>query len=184
MFPRPGARVTLLLPALVLLLSAAGASAQAPPAGEWKVFQEFNFVLGSWAGPAESSGRIGGRVVSLGPEVDGATLRYRATTYYPAKDSLPETRSEEIAHIVYDGGKGKYVALFIFSTKAWGVFEADVRPDGSIVFVSKEMANLEAGTRSRWTLGKKPDGTVAESLDVAPPGRDFVPFLTATLSKK
>lgn len=184
MFPRPGARVTLLLPALVLLLSATGASAQAPPAGEWKVFQEFNFVLGSWAGPAESAGRIGGRVVSLAPEVEGATLRYRATTYYPAKDSLPETRAEEIAHIVYDGGKGKYVALVVFSTKAWGLYEVEVRPDGSLVFVSREMANLEAGTRSRWTLARKADGTIAEQLDVAPPGRDFLPFITATLTKK
>ena len=71
------------LPALVLLLSAAVASAQAPPAGEWKLFQEFNFLTGSWSGPAESGGRIGGRVVSFGLEVDGATLGYRATTYYP-----------------------------------------------------------------------------------------------------
>jgi len=184
MFPERRARLALLLPALVLLGAASRAAAQAPPAAEWKVFQEFNFVMGSWSGPAEATGRIGGRVVTLGAEVDGATLRYRATTYFPAKDALPEARSEEIAHIVYDGGKGKYVALVVFSTKAWGIYDVDVRPDGSLLFVARELANLEAGTRSRWTISRKADGTLSEQLDVAPSGRDFVPYLTATLSKK
>jgi len=171
-------------PALILLLTAAVASAQSPPAGAWKVFQEFNFVTGSWSGPVESGGRIGGRVVSFGLEVDGATLGYRATTYYPVKDSLPEARSEEIAKIVYDGAKGKYVALVVFSTKAWGIYDAEVRPDGSIRFTARELANLEAGVRSRWTLSRKADGTLLEELDVALPGKDFASYLSATLTKK
>jgi hypothetical protein len=184
MFPDRNARAALLLPALFLLSTATGAAAQAPAAGEWKVFQEFNFVTGSWSGPAESAGRIGGRVVSFSLEVDGAALGYRATTFYPAKDNLPESRSEEVAHIVYDGAKGKYVALVIFATKAWGLYDAEVRPDGSIRFTAREMANLEAGMRSRWTLTRKADGTLLEELDLAPAGRDFVPFLSATLTKK
>jgi hypothetical protein len=184
MFSARNARFALLLAAVGLLLTAAPASAQAPAAGEWKVFQEFNFLMGSWSGPAESGGRVGGRVVSFGLEVDGATLGYRATTYYPVKDSLPETRSEEIAKIVYDGAKGKYLALVVFSTKAWGVFDAEVRPDGSIRFTSREAANLEAGTKLRWTLTRRSDGTVLEELDVALPGRDFAPFLSTPLAKK
>jgi hypothetical protein len=172
------------LPALALTLSAAVASAQAPPAGEWKVFQEFNFLTGSWSGPAQSGGRIGGRVVSFGLEVDGATLGYRATTYFPVKDNQPETRSEEVAKIVYDGARGKYVALVVFSTKAWGLYDAEVRPDGSIRFTAREMANLEAGLKSRWTLSRKADGTVLEELDLAPPGKDFSTYLSATLTKK
>ena len=115
---------------------------------------------------------------------DGAALSYRATTYYPVKDDLPESRSEEVAHIVYDGAKGKYVALVIFATKAWGLYDAEIRPNGSILFTAREMANLEAGMRSRWTLTRKPDGTLLEELDLGPAGRDFVPFLTATLTKK
>jgi hypothetical protein len=184
MHPDRRTRATFLLPALVLLVAAATTSAQAPAAGDWKLFQEFNFLSGSWSGPAESGGRIGGRVVTLATEVDGAMLRYRATTFFPAKDTLPELRTEELGHIVYDSARGKYVALVVFSTKAWGVYDAEVRPDGSIIFVSREMANLEAGTRSRWTLLKKADGSIAETLEVAPPSRDFVPFLGATLAKK
>jgi hypothetical protein len=184
MFPFRRARAAVLVPALVLLLAATGAPAQGPPAGAWKIFQEFDFLAGSWSGPAESGGRIGGRVVSFGLEVDGATLGYRATTYYPAKDDLPESRSEEIARIVYDGAKGKYVAFVVFSTKAWGIYDAEIRPDGSVRFTSREIANLEAGTRSRWTLSRKADGAILEELDVAPPGNEFVPFLNATLTKK
>lgn len=184
MFPDRRARAAVLLPALVLMLAAGAATAQGPPAGEWKIFQEFDFLSGSWSGPAESGGRIGGRVVSFGLEVDGAALSYRATTYYPVKDDLPEARSEEIARIVYDGAKGRYVALVVFSTKAWGIYDAELRPDGSIRFTSREIANLEAGTRSRWTLSRMADGALLEELDVAPPGKDFVPFVSSTLTKK
>jgi hypothetical protein len=184
MFPVRHAGAPLLLPALVLLLASTSLSAQAPAAGAWKVFQEFGFLTGSWSGPAESGGRIGGRVVSFGLELDGATLGYRATTYFPVKDDQPETKSEEIAKIVYDGAKGKYVAFVVFSTKAWGIYDAEVRPDGTIRFTSREIANLEAGVRSRWTLSRKPDGALLEELDVAMPGRDFVPFVSATLTKK
>ena len=184
MFSSRSARIALLVPALVLLLAPGVAMSQAPPAGEWKVFQEFNFLIGSWAGPAESGGRIGGRVVSFGLEVDGAALGYRATTYFPAKDTLPETRSEEIAKIVYDSAKGKYVALVVFSTKAWGIYDAEVRPDGSIRFTSRELANLEAGVRSRWTLSRKADGALLEELDVATPGKDYAPWVKGTLAKK
>ena len=184
MFPLRSARVALLLPAFFLLLTEAAATAQAPSAGEWKLFQEFNFLTGSLSGSAESGGRIGGRVVSLGPEVSGSTLAYRATTFYPVKDNLPEARSEEIAHIVYDSARGKYVALVVFSTKAWGLYDAEVRSDGSILFTSREIGNLDAGTRSRWSLSRRPDGTILEELDLAPPGKDFVPYLKATLTKK
>jgi hypothetical protein len=184
MSPSRNAGAARFLSAVLLLLSAAGASAQAPPATEWKLFQEFNFLIGSWTGPAQSGGRIGGRVVSFGLEVDGATLGYRATTYYPARDTQPEARSEEAAKIVYDGAKGKYVALVVFSTKAWGIYDAEVRPDGSIRFTAREMANLEAGLKSRWTLSRKDDGTLLEELDLAPPGKDFSAYLSATLTKK
>ena len=184
MSPDRNVGVARYLPAVLLLLSAAVASAQAPPPAEWKVFQEFDFVPGSWSGPAQSGARIGGRVVSFGLEVDGATLGYRATTYFPVKDNQPEARTEEIAKIVYDGAKGKYVALVVFSTKAWGIYDAEVRPDGSIRFTARELANLEAGLRSRWTLSRKADGTLLEELDLAPPGKDFASYLSATLTKK
>ncbi|MBP7678638.1 MAG: hypothetical protein KBB14_20200, partial [Thermoanaerobaculia bacterium] len=91
--------------------------------------------------------------------------------------------TEEVAYIVYDGAMGKYVALLGFSTKVWGIYEAEVRPDG-IVFTSREMANLEAGLRSRWTFTRKADGSIAELLEVAPAGRDFAPYVSATLSRK
>ena len=177
-------RVPGLLALLPLLFAGPGLEAQdPPPAQEWKVFQEFGFLNGSWSGPAESGGRVGGRVVSFTSAVGGAQLSYRATTFYPAKDALPESSTEEVAYIVYDGAKGKYVALLVFSTKVWGIYEAEVRPDG-IVFTSREMANLEAGLRSRWTFTRKADGSIAELLEVAPAGRDFAPYVSATLSRK
>ena len=177
-------RIPVLVALLPLLLAAPSVEAQdPPPATDWKVFQEFGFLNGSWSGPAESSGRVGGRVVSFTSSVGGAQLSYRATTFYPAKDALPESSTEEVAYIVYDGGRGKYVALVVFSTKVWGIYEADVRPDG-IVFTSREMANLEAGIRSRWTFTRRADGTIGELLEVAPAGKEFAPYVSAALSRK
>jgi hypothetical protein len=127
MSPDRIARIARCLPAVVLLFSAAVASAQAPPAAEWKVFQEFNFVTGSWSGPAQSGGRVGGRVVSFALEVDGATLGYRATTYFPVKDRFggaERGRQDRLRRRRED------VALVV-STKAWGIYDAEVRPDGS-----------------------------------------------------
>jgi len=184
MLPARCARIGLLPAAVGLLLSATAATAQAPPPSEWKVFQEFGFLTGSWSGTAESGGKIGGRGVTFGLEVEGATLAYRATTYYPAKDGEAELKAEEIARIVYDGSKGKYVALLVFSTKAWGIFDGEVRPDGSIRFTSRELANLEAGVKLRWTLSKKADGTLLEEVEVAGSGKDFAPYLSATLTKR
>lgn len=184
MFSARNVRIPVLLALLPLLLAGASLEAQdPPPAQEWKIFQEFGFLNGSWAGPAESGGRVGGRVVSFTSSVGGAQLSYRATTFYPAKDALPESSTEEVAYIVYDGGKGKYVALVVFSTKVWGIYEADVRPDG-IVFTSREMANLEAGIRSRWTFTRRADGTIGELLEVAPAGKEFAPYVSAALSRK
>ena len=177
-------RIPVLFALLTLLLVAPSVGAQDQPAAtDWKVFQEFGFLNGSWSGPAESGGRVGGRVVSFTSAVGGAQLSYRATTYYPAKEALPESSTEEVAHIVYDGAKGKYVALLVFSTKVWGLYEAEIRSDG-IVFTAKEMANLEAGLRSRWTFTRKADGSIAELLEVAAPGKDFAPYVSATLSRK
>jgi len=183
MVPDRKSRTTLLLPALVLLLAALPASAQAPAAGEWKLFQEFNFVAGSWSGSAESGGRIGGRVVTVGPEVDGATLRYRATTYYPAKDNLPESRSEEIAHIVYDGAKASTPPSSSSRRRPGDLrrrvprrrvdrlrLQGDVEPGGG------DPLPLDAPEEGR-RVGR-------ETLEVAPPARDFVTFLSATLTKK
>ena len=166
------------------LLPARQALAQAPPAGGWKVFQELGFLLGSWSGTAESAGRIGGRVVSAELSVDGAVLVYRANTVWPAAGGRAEERSQEAAFITYDGDKGKYVALVVFSTKVWGLYDVEVGPDGSLRLTSREFVNYESGAKSRLTLVKKGGTELAEQLEVSPAGKDFAPFLTSKLTKK
>ncbi len=158
--------------------------AQATPAGGWKVFQELGFLLGSWSGTAESAGRIGGRVVSAELSVEGAVLVYRANTVWPAGTGRAEERSQEAAFITYDGDKGKYVALVVFSTKVWGLYDVELRPDGSLRLTSREFVNYDSGAKSRITLAKKGETELAEQLEVSPSGKDFAPFLTSKLTKK
>jgi hypothetical protein len=168
-----------------LLVGGVAANAQAPAAGSgWKLFQEFGPFSGSWSGTAEQGGRIGGRSVSWSQEAGGGALVFRATTFFPEVAGKPEEKTQEVATFVYDGDKGKYVALVVFSTKVWGLYDVDFRPDGSVGLVSRELVNLEAGTKARIVLSKKPDGELSELIEVAPGGKEFVGYLTSKLSKK
>jgi hypothetical protein len=181
-FPVVGAAF-LLASALIVPPSSAEPQA-APAAGGWKVFQEFGPLVGSWSGTADQGGRIGGRSVTFSPEVDGAALVYRANTFYPATGERPEEKTQELAFITYDGGKRKYSALLVFSTKVWGTYDVEILADGTVQLVSRELVNVDAGARSRIVLTRKAAGELTEQVDVAPAGKDFVPLLGSKLTKK
>ena len=50
--------------------------------------------------------------------------------------------------------------------------------------LSRELVNYEAGTRARIVFQRRPEGDVAMNVDLAPPGKDFVPWLVSALKKK
>ena len=158
------------------------AAAPVVPAPAWRPFQELGFLVGSWSGAAESGTRVGGRVARFTPEFAGNYLIHRGSTTLTADDGKEET-IEEVGYFAYDREKRRYVASYFFSTGISATFDVEVAPEGARL-VSRELLNAEAGTKARMLFARKPDGELALSMDLAPPGRDFAPWLVSALKKR
>ena len=154
------------------------------PAPAWKPFSDVAWLLGHWSGTASSGGRIGGRVVRFTMELSGNYLMERGSTIFPAEEGKPEESLEEIGVWTYDRDRRKYVASYFFSTGVSGLFEAEILEDGTIRLVAPSLLNYEAGTRARRTLRKAGETGLEVSMDLAPLGKEFVAYQTASLKKK
>lgn len=159
----------------------AGGAAPAVPA--WKPFQELAFLTGSWAGSASLGPRFGGRVARFGPELSGAFFVVRGSTFIAADEGGREETLEEEGWFAYDREKRKYVATWLFSNGVVGAFDVELLPDG-VRLLSRELVNYEAGTRARLLFQRRPEGDVSMNVDLALPGKDFVPWLVSALKKK
>lgn len=179
-------RLACMAVALVPLVSLAGLSQEPPKptAAEWKPFQEFNFLIGSWSGTAESGGRIGGRVARFSMEMGGAYLVHRGNTIFAAQNQKPEEAIEEIGYYYYDRDKRKYTAQYFYSTGVIGTYDVEFGADGAIRVVSNSLVNYDAGARTRLIFKKSSETEMTVQLDIAPASKDFVPFLSSKMTKK
>ena len=97
---------------------------------------------------------------------------------------MPPRRGRQSEGLVtYDSDKGRYVAFIVFSTKVWGLYDVELIPDG-VRFVSRELANFEAGARSRLVFTRKSDSELDEQSEVSRGGKDFTPLFSGKLTKK
>jgi hypothetical protein len=162
----------------------ASTPAPAPAAPAWKPFQELAFLSGSWAGGANLGARFGGRVVRLGPELLGSFFALHGSIILAAEEGgRPEETLEEEGWFAYDRERRRYAATWFFSNGVSGTFDVELLPDG-IRLLSRELVNYESGTRARMLFQKRPGGDVAMNVDLAPPGKDFVPWLVSVLKRK
>jgi hypothetical protein len=161
---------------------AGSAPAVAAAAPAWQPFQELAFLVGSWSGSAESGARVGGRVARFTPEFTGNYLVHRGSTILTADDGKEET-IEEVGYFAYDREKRRYVASYFFSTGISATFDVEIAPEG-VRLTSRELLNTEAGTKVRMLFSRKSDGELTLSMDLAPAGKELVPFLTSSLRKK
>jgi hypothetical protein len=155
----------------------------APAAPAWKPFQELAFLTGSWTGTASLGARFGGRVARFGPELSGAFFVVRGSTFLAAEEGAREETLEEEGWFAYDREKRKYVATWFFSNGVVGAFDVELLLDG-VRLTSREVVNYESGTRARLLFQRRPEGDVAMNVDLAAPGKDFVPWLVSALKKK
>ena len=153
------------------------------PAPAWKPFQELAFLTGAWTGGASLGVRFGGRVARFGPELGGAFFVVHGSTFLAADEGGPEETLEEEGWFAYDREKRRYVATWFFSNGVTGSFDVELLPDG-IRLLSRELVNYEAGTRARLLFQRRPEGDVTMNVDLAAPGKDFVPWLVSALKKK
>ena len=154
------------------------------PAAPWRPFAEFLPLLGSWSGSAGAGPRIGGCVAHFSTDLAGTVFVERTTTIFPAEEGKPEETFEDVGYVTYDREKRKYVAAYFFSTGVFGTYDVEILPGGTIRMTAASLANYDTGARSRRVLARRADGTLDLALDVAPPGKDFAPFLSGTLRRK
>ena len=159
---------------------AAAAPANAPA---WKPFQEFAFLTGAWTGGATLGARFGGRVARFGTELGGVFFVLHGSTFLAADESGREETFEEEGWFAYDREKRRYVATWFFSNGVTGSFDVELLPDG-VRLTSRELVNYESGTRARLLFQRRPEGDVTMNVDLAAPGKDFVPWLVSALKKK
>jgi hypothetical protein len=172
---------------LFLAVLAVPVSAQAPPpalAPAWRPFAEFAPFDGSWSGAATAGARLGGRIARFTMELSGTAFVERTSTIFPAEEGKPEESFEEVGYVTYDREKRKYVAMYFFSTGVFGTYDVEILPDGGLRMNAGALSNYEPGTRSRRVFTRKADGSLDLSLDLAPAGKEFSPFLSGTLKKK
>jgi hypothetical protein len=142
------------------------------------------FLTGSWTGGASLGPRIGGRVLRVGPELLGAFWALHGSIILAAEEGgRPEETLDEEGWFVYDREKRKYTATWFFSNGVSGDFDVELLEDG-IRLTSRALVNYEAGTRARMLFQKRPDGDVTMNVELAAPGKDFVPWLVSALRKK
>lgn len=165
-----------------VLPAAAQAPAPAAPAS-WKPFQELSFLVGSWSGTAESGGRVGGRVVRFSMEMGGNYLVARGSTIFAAQAGKAEETIEEVGYVAYDRERRVYVAHYYFSNGIAGTFDVETSADG-VKLGSTSLLNYETGAKARMAFRKNGDTEILDTFDLAPGGKDFVPFLAAKLTKK
>jgi hypothetical protein len=203
---RAGASTKWLTGLLFVAATAAGQTAVPPPAASvsapavppaptptpaptasapaWKPFQEMAFLTGSWTGGASLGTRFGGRVARFGPELLGAFFVLHGSTILAAEEGgRPEETLDEEGWFAYDREKRKYTATWFFSNGVSGVFDVELLPDG-IRLLSRELVNYESGTRARMLFQRRPEGDVSMNVDLAAPGKDFLPWLVSALKKK
>ncbi len=170
---------------LLVAFSAAPAGAQAPaPTPAWKPFSELSFLLGAWSGTAMRGDRVGGRIDRFALELGGNYLVHRGSTVFPAEEGKPEETLEEVGYFSYDREKRRYVASYFFSTGVSADYDVAILPDGGLRLTAPSLTNYEAGARSRLLFSRREDGGLEASLDIAAPGKDFVPYVTGSLKKK
>ena len=172
---------------LFLALFAAPLAAQAPPpapAPAWRPFAEFAPLIGSWSGAAIAGTRLGGRIARFTMELAGTAFVERTSTIFPAEEGKAEESFEEVGYVTYDREKRKYVAMYFFSTGVFGSYDVEFLPDAGLRMTAGALSNYEAGARSRRVFTRKADGTLDLSLEIAPSGKDFAPFITGTLKKR
>ncbi len=127
---------------------------------------------------------MGGQVARFSLELAGTVFAERTTTVFPAEEGRPEETFDEVGYVSYDREKRRYVAAYYFSTGVFGSYDVEILPEGGIRMTAASLANYEAGARSRRLLARKADGSLDLSLDLAPSGKDFTPFLSGALKKK
>ena len=144
----------------------------------WK---PFGFMMGEWTGSGSGKPGEGTGEFSLKADLGGKILVRRNHNEYAPKAGQPKGMSHDDLMIIYPPqGAGSFLADY-FDSEGHVIHYTVSFPDGKVVLVSDGAAN---GPRFRLTYSKKSDTSLGIDFEVAPPGQDFRPYLSGTVTRK
>jgi hypothetical protein len=172
-----GARLRLVLGAILMSVALAGAGpASAPAAGATaggepeagRLSPAWNAILGDWRGEGGGAPGAGTGTASFRFDLDRHVIIRRGTSDYPAAGGRPATHHEDLT-IIYPGPSGGAASAVYFDNEGHTIeYSATWSADGkSLVFLSP--ASQQA-PRFRLTYTLLAPDTMELSFEIAPPG--------------
>ncbi len=165
------------------LLSPSLTAGQAPPASTPAAtapalaagWEPLAFLAGDWEGAGTGAPGASKGAFSFAPQVQGNGLLRRST------NDSPSGHHEDVM-LVYRNPDGAFRALYVDNERhvIQYAVKATAEPKGA-VFLSDEVAGMP---RFRLTYKLRPDGTVAITFELAPPGSPAFKTYTEGVAKK
>ena len=140
---------------------------------------ELRFLQGEWIGVDGdgSPGKASAGACGFTPDLDGKLLMRRSFADYPAANGRPAQHHEDRMAIYAEGGA---LRADYWDSEGHAIHYAVEARDGRAVFTSLP----GPGPRFRLSYARNADGSLDLAFAIAAPGKDFAPYLHATLKRK
>ncbi|HEX5482882.1 MAG TPA: hypothetical protein VFZ08_09690 [Terriglobia bacterium] len=145
-------------------------------------YKSIDWLVGSWVGKTTSPGAQGQVLLTVGYELGKRFLMLRQEVSLSATDSVPATH-EGFMGVLNGGATGGAFNLNLYSSTGFVMHYRVTAKDGQIVFQPEGGIVPPEGWLFRWTIIHTGAGHCVERVDVAPPGKSFFEYYSATLSQ-
>ena len=164
-----------------MALAIAVVSLHAQPAG----LAPLEPLLGKWQGTQEGTPGTGTVTREYTRELKSRIVRGHNRSVYPAQEKNPKGEDHENLDLFSFDNAKKQIRFRQFHQEGFVihyVMEPPSKP-GVLVFVSEAIENIPAGYRARETYTFTGNDQVEEVFEIADPGKDFVLYSRARLTR-
>lgn len=139
------------------------------------------FLIGQWTGDGGGDPGNGSGAFSFTPDVQGKILIRKSFAQYPAANGKPAYRHDDLT-LVYRDESSRQLRATYFDNEDHVIQYAVEASDKGVVFTSDGPApgDKQSAPRFRLTYTSTGKDQLSLKFEIAPPGKDFAPYITAT----